>query len=96
MLNIIFDSNAAPIYQTNKESTMVMRTIEIKEIKYKVDKERIGGVISRLKELYRDQLDIFTEGDFVGVRGDLHNYKRRNRILWIMSGGKHGKDLPTG
>jgi hypothetical protein len=85
-----------PIYQTDKESTMVMRTIEIKEIKYEVDKERRGGVISRLKELYRDQLDIFTEGDFVGVRGDLHNYKRRNRILWIMSGGKHGKDLPTG
>ncbi|CAD6494655.1 MAG: hypothetical protein EMLJLAPB_00875 [Candidatus Argoarchaeum ethanivorans] len=74
---------------------MVMRTIEIREIKYEVDKERRGGVISRLKELYRDQLDIFTEGDFVGVRGDLHNYKRRSRILWIMSGGKHGKDLPT-
>jgi len=87
---------ATPIYQTDEESTMVMRTIEIKEIKYEVDKERRGGVISRLKELYRDQLDIFTEGDFVGVRGDLHNYKRRNRILWIMSGGKHGKDLPTG
>ncbi|RZN15222.1 MAG: hypothetical protein EF812_03065 [Methanosarcinales archaeon] len=86
---------AIPIYQTDKESTMVMRTIEIKEIKYEVDKERRGGVISRLKELYRDQLDIFTEGDFVGVRGDLHNYKRRSRILWIMSGGKHGKDLPT-
>jgi hypothetical protein len=50
-----------------------MRTIEIKEIKYEVDKERRGGVISRLKELYRDQLDIFTEGDFVGVWGDLHN-----------------------
>ena len=48
------------------------------------------------EQLYTDQLEIFTEGDFVGVRGDLHNYKRRNRILWIMSGGKHGKDLPTG
>lgn len=96
MLNIISDSNATPIYQTDKESIMVMRTIEIKEIKYEVDKERRGSVISRLKELYKDQLDIFTEGDFVGVRGDLHNYKRRNRILWIMSGGKHGKNLPTG
>ena len=32
MLNIISDSNAAPIYQTGKETTMVMRTIEIKEI----------------------------------------------------------------
>jgi hypothetical protein len=45
-----------------KETTMVMRTIEIKEIKYEVDKERRGGVISRLYELYRDQLDIFTDG----------------------------------
>jgi hypothetical protein len=32
------------------------------------------------EQLYTDQLEIFTEGDFVGVRGDLHNYKRRNRI----------------
>ncbi len=75
---------------------MVMRTIEIKEIKYEVDKERRGGVISRLYELYRDQLDIFTDGDFVGVRGDLYNYKRRNIIVGIMSGVKHGMDLPIG
>jgi len=33
---------ATPIYQTDEESTMVMRTIEIKEIKYEVDKERRG------------------------------------------------------
>ncbi|KAF5416083.1 MAG: hypothetical protein C5S48_03960 [Candidatus Methanogaster sp.] len=61
---------ATPIYQTDEEFTMVMRTIEIKEIKYEVDKERRGGVISRLEELYRDQLDIFTEGNFgsLGIR----------------------------
>ncbi|MEA1869466.1 MAG: hypothetical protein U9N09_04865 [Euryarchaeota archaeon] len=96
LLRSMYGLIATPIYRTDEETTMVMRTIEIKEIKYEVGKEQKGGIISRLKELYRDQLDIFTEGDFVGVRGDLHNYKRRNRILWIMSGGKHGKDLPTG
>ena len=63
MLNIIFDSSATPIHQTNKESTMVVRTIAIKEIKYEVNKEQKGSVISRLKELYRDQLDIFTGED---------------------------------
>lgn len=82
--------------QDDQETDMVMRTIEVKEIKYEVENERREGVISRLRELYRDRLEIFTEGDFVGVRGDLHNYKRRNRILWILSGGKHGADLPTG
>ncbi|NIA10977.1 MAG: hypothetical protein GWP10_14930 [Nitrospiraceae bacterium] len=46
-----------------------MRTIEIKEIKYEVGKERRENVISRLVELYKDRLEIFTEENFVGVRG---------------------------
>ena len=72
---------------------MVMRTLEVKEISYKVEKERIENVVSKLKDLYGNQLEIIVENDEVKVRGDLHNYKRRERILWVLSGGKHGSDL---
>jgi len=72
---------------------MVMRTLEIKEISYKVDKDKIETIFSKLKKLYGDKLEIIKDNDEIRVKGDLHNYKRRERILWILSGGKHGSDL---
>jgi len=72
---------------------MVMRTLEVREISYKVEKGKIDTVISKLKELYANQLEITVVGNEVRVSGDLHNYKRRERILWILSGGKHGSDI---
>jgi hypothetical protein len=72
---------------------MVMRTLEIKEISYKVDIDKIDIIFSKLKNLYGDQLEIIKDNDEIRVIGDLHNYKKRERILWILSGGKHGSDL---
>ena len=72
---------------------MVMRTLEIKEISYQVNKDQIDTIISKLKELYGKKLKITSDGDVVRVSGDLHNYKRRERIIWILSGGKHGSDV---
>ena len=72
---------------------MVMRTLEIKEISYNVAKNQIAAVVSKLKTLYGNQLEITIEKEEVKVKGDLHNYKRRERILWILSGGKHGSNL---
>ena len=73
---------------------MVMRTIEIKEITFDVEKERQEEVVEKIKELYPD-LDIKVEGDKVSVSGDLRNYKRRDMIIWILSGGKHGEKIHT-
>jgi hypothetical protein len=72
---------------------MVMRTLEIKEISYKVNKDQLDTIISKLKELYGNKLEITADGDIIRVKGDLHNYKRRERIIWILSGGKHGSDV---
>ncbi len=72
---------------------MVMRTLEIKEISYKVNKDQLDTIISKLKSLYGDMLEITADGDMIRVSGDLHNYKRRERIIWILSGGKHGSDV---
>jgi len=74
---------------------MVMRTIEIKEISYKVGKKDKSKILARLKELYGKELKISIKDNEIRVEGDLHNYKRRERIIWILSGGKHGSDLQT-
>ncbi len=71
---------------------MVMRTIEIKEITFEVEKEKQEEVIQKIKEFY-PMLDITAAGDKVTVSGDLHNFKRRDMIIWILTGGKHGKNI---
>ncbi len=69
-----------------------MRTIEIKEISFEVEPERVEEVVQRIKELY-PMLAIEVEGKSVKISGDLHNYKRRNMLVYILSGGKHGKNI---
>ena len=69
-----------------------MRTIEIKKISFEVGKERVKEVIEKLKELY-DDLKVSQEGDTVSVSGDLRNYKKRSRIIYILSGGEHGENI---
>jgi hypothetical protein len=75
---------------------MVMRTIEIREIRYKVGRKRVTAIADKLRKSYGHKLKVFYRGDTVGVRGDLRNYKLRAKILWIMSGGKHGSNVPAG
>lgn len=72
---------------------MVMRTIEIKEISFEVEPERQQEAITRIRQLY-PTLAVEIKNSTVSVRGDLHNYKRRNMLVWILTGGKHGKSLP--
>ena len=71
---------------------MVMRTIEIKEISFEVEKERQKDVIKKIKELYPD-LEVSQKGDIVSVSGDLHNYRKRDMIIYILSGGEHGESI---
>jgi hypothetical protein len=58
---------------------MVMRPIEIKEIKYEVDKERRGGVISRLQELYRlfgnsREINLHDKSSKYGISPDVSDF----------------------
>jgi len=71
---------------------MVMRTIEIKETSFEVGKERQEEVIKRIKGLYPD-MEVSKDGDAITVKGDLRNYRKREMIIYILSGGKHGKSL---
>jgi len=70
-----------------------MRTLEMREICFKVEKELREKVKKQLEYLYGNELGIFIKGEEVCVRGDLHNYKKRNKILFILSGGKYGKNI---
>jgi hypothetical protein len=71
---------------------MVMRTIEIKQISFEVEKERQEEVKQRIRTAYPD-LEIEVDNDTISVSGDLRNYRKRDNLLFIMSGGEHGQSV---
>lgn len=70
-----------------------MRTIEIKEISFEVEPEKQQEAVTKIRQLH-PTLVVEIKDKVVSVRGDLHNYKRRDMLVWILTGGKHGKSLP--
>ena len=75
---------------------MVMHSYTMRELGYPVEREKRSDIIKTLLELYPGDYEVVEEGGMVWVKGDLHNRFRRSRILFILSGGKHGKDIQTG
>lgn len=71
---------------------MVMRTIEIKEISFEVEKEKQKEVVDKIKKFYPD-LKVEIKDKNISVSGNLRNYKRRSNIIYILSGGKHGESI---
>ena len=72
---------------------MVMRTIEIKEISFKMKNEsNIRDIVNKIRELYQD-LDVDIQNNVIRVRGDLHNLKKREYIKYLLSGGEIGTDI---
>lgn len=59
---------------------MVMRTLEIRKIRFLIPHDRIDHVVSRLREINK-ALEITVNGDEVQVAGDLHNTKMCKNIL---------------
>ena len=68
---------------------MVMRTLEIRKIRFLIPHDRIDYVVSRIREINK-ALEITVEGDGVQVAGDLHNTKMRKNILKLLWGESYG------
>ncbi len=66
-----------------------MRTIEVG---LEVGSDKVDEVIRKINDIYPD-LKTRIEGNKVSVSGDLGNYKKRWMVMWILSGGKHGKNI---
>ncbi|KAF5416768.1 MAG: hypothetical protein C4B59_06060 [Candidatus Methanogaster sp.] len=68
---------------------MVMRTLEIRKIRFLIPHDRIDYVVSRIREINK-ALEITVEGDEVQVAGDLHNTKMCKNILKLLWGESYG------
>ncbi len=72
---------------------MVLRRMEMREIGFKIPKNRQKEARDEINKLYGLELDVILDKDMVWVKGDLHNYKKRNKIIFILSGGELGENL---
>jgi len=68
---------------------MVVRTLEVKEIDFKVKESRADEVAKRIKKINRN-LKVAVKGNRVRVSGDLHNTKMRKKILDTLWGESVG------
>ena len=72
---------------------MVLRTIEMREIGFPVPIENRKDIIKRILDIYKNEFEIVEEEKMLWVKGDLHNRFKRRKILFILSGGKIGKNI---
>ena len=70
-----------------------MRTIEMREISFNIDKRKHNKIRKKIKELYGDEFKIVSRGNKLSVIGDFHNYRKRNYIIYLLSGGKIGENV---
>ena len=73
---------------------MVMRSFATVEMCLQIE----GKIENIKKQLHAEFGDIFKifisdDGKEICIRGDLHDYRARNKIIRIVTGGKHGVDL---
>ncbi|MCK4614597.1 MAG: hypothetical protein KAU14_07330 [Thermoplasmata archaeon] len=75
---------------------MVMRSFATKEMCLHIE-GKVDDIKKQLHAEIREILKIFIseDGKEICIRGDLHDYRVRNKIIRIVSGGKHGVDLQT-
>jgi len=66
----------------------------MKEVRFEItDSKNRNSIVKQLKDWYGKELDICVRDNTVSVKGDLHNSKKRRKILYLLSGGKLGKNL---
>lgn len=65
----------------------------MREISFKMSRDKHDSIRKKIKELFGDEFEIVSEGDKLMVKGDFHNYKKRNKIIYLLSGGEIGEDI---
>ena len=82
------------LYERVPRTTMVMRSIKTIEMKLKAEGDG-QTIVEELRSDLGKRYSVFLDDDgrTVVIQGDLHDYRMRNRIIWKVSGGKHGFDV---
>ena len=72
---------------------MVLRVGRIDKISFKVNLRNINKIKESIKKEFANEYKISVKNDEITVSGDFSNYKKRNKIIYILSGGKIGENV---
>lgn len=72
---------------------MVLRVGRIDKIKFKVNPNKINKIKESIKKEFANEYKISVKKNEIIVTGDFSNYKKRNKIIYILSGGKIGENV---
>lgn len=73
---------------------MVLRSFTRESLSIRVDRSKIDALRAKVKERFKDKIRIRFEGDKAIVEGEeLNNYRVHESLIYILTEGKHGKDL---
>ncbi len=65
----------------------------MREISFKIDKRKHSAIRKKIKELFGNEFKVVSRGNKLSVIGDFHNYRKRNKIIYLLSGGKIGENV---
>ena len=72
---------------------MVLRVGRIDKISFKVSPSKINKIKESIKKEFANEYKIYIKKDEIIVSGDFSNYKKRNKIIYLLSGGKIGENV---
>ena len=72
---------------------MVLRIGRIDKIRFKVSPNKINKIKESIKKEFANEYKISVKKNEIIVSGDFSNYKKRNKIIYILSGGKIGENV---
>ena len=72
---------------------MVLRVGRINKISFKINPNNLNKIKESIKKEFSDEYKVTYKHNEIIVTGDFSNYKKRNKIIYILSGGKIGENV---
>ena len=72
---------------------MVTRVGKITKISFKIDPNKVAQIKKSIQTEFPDEYKMSYRKNELSVTGDFSSYKKRNKILYILSGGKLGENV---
>ena len=72
---------------------MVTRVCKITNISFKVNPNKVDQIKKLIQSEFPDEYKMCYRKNELSVTGDFSSYKKRNKILYILSGGKLGENV---
>ena len=72
---------------------MVLRIGRITKISFRINPNRVEYVKKLIETKFPNEYKIYSKKNEITISGDFSNYKKRNKLIYLLSGGKIGENI---